>query len=59
MEGQCHTLWGEQLSQAMLNHMLHSTTMNQDVDPTTLDEAVDYGAFDTGSTCLSTGTPCR
>ena len=44
-----HALWGEQLSQAMLNHALHATTMNRDRDPARLaDGAVDYGAFDAG-----------
>jgi len=47
-KGQRHALWGEQLSQAMLNHMLHATTMNRDGDPARLDEDVDFGAFDAG-----------
>ena len=48
-KGQRHALWGEQLSQAMLNHMLHATTMNHDSDPASLDAAIDFAAFDTGS----------
>jgi glycerol-3-phosphate dehydrogenase len=47
-KGQRHALWGEQLSQAMLNHMLHATTMNRDGDPVRLDAEVDFGAFDDG-----------
>jgi glycerol-3-phosphate dehydrogenase len=47
-KGQRHALWGEQLSQAMLNHMLHATTMNRDGDPARLDAEVDFGAFDAG-----------
>jgi glycerol-3-phosphate dehydrogenase len=43
-----HALWGEQLSQAMLNHALHATTMNRDRDPAREDESVDYAAFDAG-----------
>ena len=48
-KGQRHALWGEQLSQAMLNHMLHATTMNRDGDPARLDADVDFGAFDHGT----------
>jgi glycerol-3-phosphate dehydrogenase len=51
-KGQRHALWGEQLSQAMLNHMLHATTMNRDGDPARLDGDVAFGEFDDG-----TGTP--
>ncbi|WP_418279851.1 anaerobic glycerol-3-phosphate dehydrogenase subunit GlpA [Halorubrum sp. DTA98] len=47
-KGQRHALWGRQLSQAMLNHLLHATTMNRDGDPGTLDSEVDFGAFDAG-----------
>ena len=47
-KGQRHALWGEQLSQAMLTHALHATTMNRDRDPAREGETVDYGAFDTG-----------
>ena len=47
-KGQRHALWGEQLSQAMLNHMLHATTMNRDGDPARLDDEVDFAAFDAG-----------
>jgi glycerol-3-phosphate dehydrogenase len=49
-KGQRHALWGRQLSQAMLNHLLHATTMNRDGDPANLDTEVDFGAFDAGST---------
>ncbi|PSP99779.1 anaerobic glycerol-3-phosphate dehydrogenase subunit A [Halobacteriales archaeon QS_5_70_17] len=48
-KGQRHALWGEQLSQAALNRMLHATTMNRDGDPARLDEGVDFDAFDAGS----------
>jgi glycerol-3-phosphate dehydrogenase len=48
-KGQRHTLWGEQLSQAMLNHMLHATTMNRDADPELLAGAIEFGAFDDGT----------
>jgi glycerol-3-phosphate dehydrogenase len=48
-KGQRHALWGEQLSQAVLNRMLHATTMNRDGDPARLDEGVDFDAFDAGS----------
>ncbi|WP_255168345.1 anaerobic glycerol-3-phosphate dehydrogenase subunit GlpA [Natrononativus amylolyticus] len=47
-KGERHALWGEQLSQAMLNYALHATTMNRDADPASADESVDYGAFDGG-----------
>ncbi len=47
-KGQRHALFGEQLSQAMLNHMLHATTMNRDRDPARPGESVDFGAFDDG-----------
>jgi glycerol-3-phosphate dehydrogenase len=47
-KGQRHTLWGEQLSQAMLNHLLHATTMNQDADPSIFEDNISYKAFDTG-----------
>lgn len=47
-KGQRHTLWGEQLSQAMLNHMLHATTMNQDANPAVGGSEFDYDAFDAG-----------
>ena len=47
-KGQRHALWGEQLSQAMLNYALHATTQNRDSDPA--DGApVDFGAFDGGA----------
>ena len=47
-KGQRHALWGRQLSQAMLNHLLHATTMNRDGDPAGLDASVDFAAFDAG-----------
>jgi glycerol-3-phosphate dehydrogenase len=47
-KGQRHALWGEQLSQAMLNHMLHATSMNRDADPARFDTEVSYDAFDPG-----------
>ncbi|MGB9965047.1 anaerobic glycerol-3-phosphate dehydrogenase subunit GlpA [Halobacterium hubeiense] len=46
-KGQRHALWGEQLSQAMLNYALHATTQNRDRDPAD-GEAVDFAAFDAG-----------
>ncbi len=47
-KGERHALWGEQLSQAMLNYALHATTMNRDRDPAATDEPVDFAAFDGG-----------
>jgi len=50
-KGQRHALWGEQLSQAMLNYALHATTQNRDRDPADADTdeaSVDFGAFDAG-----------
>jgi len=47
-KGERHALWGQQLSQAMLKHMLHATTMNRDADPAASEEPVDFGAFDAG-----------
>jgi len=46
-KGQRHALWGEQLSQAMLNYALHATTQNRDRDPADGDP-VDFAAFDSG-----------
>ncbi|ELY28475.1 glycerol-3-phosphate dehydrogenase [Halogeometricum borinquense DSM 11551] len=48
-KGERHALWGRQLSQAMLKHMLHATTMNRDGDPAASDADVDFGAFDAGT----------
>ncbi|WP_363463881.1 anaerobic glycerol-3-phosphate dehydrogenase subunit GlpA [Halogeometricum borinquense] len=48
-KGERHALWGRQLSQAMLKHMLHATTMNRDGDPAASDSDVDFGAFDAGT----------
>jgi glycerol-3-phosphate dehydrogenase len=54
-KGQRHALWGEQLSQAMLNYALHATTQNRDHDPADT-ESVDFDRFDSGpSTVDSTG----
>ena len=47
-KGQRHALWGEQLSQAMLNYALHATTMNRDRDPARTGASVDFSAFDGG-----------
>ncbi|USZ68038.1 anaerobic glycerol-3-phosphate dehydrogenase subunit GlpA [Halorussus salilacus] len=47
-KGERHALWGEQLSQAMLNYALQATTMNRDRD--TRDGArIDFAAFDSGT----------
>jgi len=45
-KGERHALWGEQLSQAMLNYALHATTMNRDRDPAV--EGIDYDRFEEG-----------
>ena len=47
-KGQRHALWGEQLSQAMLNYTLHATTQNRDADPADREESIDFDAFDGG-----------
>ena len=47
-KGQRHALWGEQLSQAMLNYALHATTQNRDNDPAD-DAPPDFAAFDGGA----------
>ena len=47
-KGERHAMWGEQLSQAMLKHLLHATTMNRDRDPVRVGSDVDFGAFDGG-----------
>ncbi|MFC4543263.1 anaerobic glycerol-3-phosphate dehydrogenase subunit GlpA [Halosolutus amylolyticus] len=47
-KGERHALWGEQLSQAMLNYALHATTMNRDKDPASADGSIEYDAFDGG-----------
>ncbi|WP_049997125.1 anaerobic glycerol-3-phosphate dehydrogenase subunit GlpA [Halococcus sediminicola] len=49
-KGQRHALWGEQLSQAMLNHALHATTMNRDGDPAATEDEIEYARFDAGPT---------
>jgi glycerol-3-phosphate dehydrogenase len=46
-KGQRHALWGEQLTQATLNHALHASTMNRDRDPA-VDVSIDFDAFDSG-----------
>jgi len=56
-KGQRHALWGEQLSQAMLNYALHATTMNRDADPSAREEAVDFEAFDDGADADTAATP--
>jgi glycerol-3-phosphate dehydrogenase len=48
-KGQRHALWGDQLSQAMLNYALHATTMNRDRDPAACESPIDFAAFDDGS----------
>ncbi|GGJ03099.1 FAD/NAD(P)-binding oxidoreductase [Halobellus salinus] len=52
-KGERHALWGQQLSQATLKHMLHATTMNRDSDPAATEEPVDFGAFDPGPDATS------
>ncbi|WP_229114246.1 anaerobic glycerol-3-phosphate dehydrogenase subunit GlpA [Halapricum desulfuricans] len=46
-KGQRHALWGQQLSQAMLNYALHATTQNRDNDPAD-GNPIDFAAFDSG-----------
>ncbi len=61
-KGERHALWGQQLSQAMLNYALHATTMNRDRDPAgrpgdaqpnrdaqPSEDALEYAAFDGGA----------
>ncbi|WP_408957723.1 anaerobic glycerol-3-phosphate dehydrogenase subunit GlpA [Natrinema sp. 74] len=47
-KGQRHALWGEQLSQAMLNYALYAATMNRDRDPADGSAEIDFAAFDGG-----------
>ncbi|MCU4799453.1 anaerobic glycerol-3-phosphate dehydrogenase subunit GlpA [Halobacteria archaeon HArc-gm2] len=47
-KGQRHALWGEQLSQAMLNYALQATTQNRDSDPANRDGSIAFDAFDGG-----------
>jgi len=47
-KGQRHALWGQQLSQAMLNYALHATTQNRDNDPAD-GQPVEFAAFDDGN----------
>ncbi|MFC7069083.1 anaerobic glycerol-3-phosphate dehydrogenase subunit GlpA [Halobaculum lipolyticum] len=49
-KGQRHALWDQQLSQAMLNHLLHATTMNRDGAA-----PEDFSAFDAGESDESPG----
>ena len=51
-KGQRHALWGEQLSQAMLNHALHATTMNRDHDPAAREDPIEYERFDAGRSAV-------
>lgn len=44
-KGQRHAMWGEQLSQATLNHAYHATTLNRDRDPARLDESLPFHEF--------------
>jgi glycerol-3-phosphate dehydrogenase len=46
-KGQRHALWGEQLSQAMLNHQLFTLTQNADRAPG--HGNIDFDAFDAGT----------
>ncbi len=55
-KGERHALWGDQLSQAMLNYALHATTLNRDNDPASAAEPVDFGAFDSGQVRAETRT---
>ncbi len=55
-KGERHALWGEQLSQAALNHALWATTMNIDGDPARTGVEVDFAAFDTGESGFETGS---
>jgi glycerol-3-phosphate dehydrogenase len=54
-KGQRHALWGEQLSQAMLNYTLHATTQNCDADPAARDGSIDFDVFDAGDGNDATG----
>ncbi|GAD52551.1 anaerobic glycerol-3-phosphate dehydrogenase subunit A [Halarchaeum acidiphilum MH1-52-1] len=47
-KGERHGLWGEQLSQAMLNYALHAATLNEDGDPARTGADVAWDAFDGG-----------
>ncbi|MFC7142748.1 anaerobic glycerol-3-phosphate dehydrogenase subunit GlpA [Halosimplex aquaticum] len=58
-KGQRHALWGEQLSQAMLNYALHATTQNRDRDPADSEEGVDFDAFDDGRGVDGTPGPAK
>ncbi|WP_336360847.1 anaerobic glycerol-3-phosphate dehydrogenase subunit GlpA [Haladaptatus sp. ZSTT2] len=46
-KGERHALWGEQLSQAALNHALHAATLNRDGDPAKTGTP-NWDAFDGG-----------
>ncbi len=58
-KGEKHALWGEQLSQAMLKHLLHATTMNRDRDPVRRGDEIDFGAFDGGPAVGDDSGPTR
>jgi glycerol-3-phosphate dehydrogenase len=47
-KGERHALWGTQLSQAALRHLLHATTLNRDRDPVAAGTDLDLEAFDAG-----------
>jgi len=47
-KGERHAMWGTQLSQTALKHMLHAATMNRDEDPAAADADIDFAAFDDG-----------
>lgn len=47
-KGQRHAMWGEQLSQAMLNHAYHATTLNRHRDPAQKEETIAYDRFHGG-----------
>ncbi|MEF8937780.1 MAG: (2Fe-2S)-binding protein, partial [Halovenus sp.] len=52
-KGQRHALWGQQLSQAMLNYAMHAATQNRDNDPAD-GTPIDFSAFDNGQ-AVTTG----
>jgi glycerol-3-phosphate dehydrogenase len=53
-KGQRHALWGQQLSQAMLNYAMHAATQNRDNDPADSGE-IDISAFDSGPGIATAG----
>lgn len=52
-KGQRHALWGEQLSQAMLNHAYHAATLNRDRHPN-MDEPIPFDRFAGGDSDADT-----